>query len=138
MARGLAGLFAAAMLVFATSSLAQMSATGLVDALNTRLGVGDQQAWSGAGAVLRLAQERLPPAEFSIIEDAVPGVRDLLAAAPAVDASGGGLAPLAESFVLLGMSPELVPQFAESVIGYVRSGGGEPVAGLLERALLGR
>lgn len=137
MARGLAGLLAVVMVVFATPALAQMSATQLVDALNTRLGVDDQQAWAGAGAVLRLAQERLPPAEFSIIEGAVPGARDLLAAAPAVDASPGGLEPLAESFVLLGMSPELAPQFAQSVIGYVRSGGGEPVAGLLERALIG-
>jgi Protein of unknown function VcgC/VcgE (DUF2780) len=148
----LCGLLVALMLAGAQPALAQMSATELVETLKTDLGVNERQASGGAGAVLKLAEERLGPSEFSMIEDSVPGADQLLEAAPALgEAPGalggassalglsdlGGLAPLTGAFSLLGMSPEMIPQFAETVLGYVQSGGGEPVAGLLQRALLG-
>jgi hypothetical protein len=148
----LCGLFVALIVAGAEPALAQMSASDLVEALQTELGVNERQASGGAGAVLKLAEERLGPAEFSMVEEAVPGVSQLLSAAPALgEAPGelagassalglgdlGALTPLTGSFSMLGMSPEMIPQFTEAVIGYVQSGGGEPVAGLLQRALLG-
>jgi hypothetical protein len=146
------GLVVALVVAGAEPALAQMSASDLVAALQTELGVNERQASGGAGAVLKLAQERLGPAEFSMVEEAVPGADQLLAAAPALgEAPGalggassalgladlGPLTPLTGSFSILGMSPEMIPPFTEAVIGYVQSGGGEPVAGLLQRALLG-
>jgi hypothetical protein len=148
----LLGLLIALTLVGAQPAAAQMSATDLVETLRTQLGVNDRQATGGAGAVLKLAQERLGPAEFSIVEEAVPGAGDLLGQAPALGAAPGelggassalglgdlgGLTPLTGAFSILGMSPELIPQFTDIVLEYVQSGGGEPVAGLLQRALLG-
>jgi len=84
----------------------------LVGQLTKGLGVSQDQAVGGAGALFGLAKSRLKPEEFGKVSSAVPGMDGLLAAAPhsslgaasplgsigsALPGVAGGLAPVAES-----------------------------------------
>lgn len=114
---------------------AQAQMTELVATLSARLGITREQAVRGAGAVFRLAQQRLSPPEFAIIAESVPGIRRVLDAAPAVGETSGGIDDLAVPFSLLDMPPDLIPPFVEIVLDFVRQTGSDPIAGLLRRTL---
>ena len=107
----------------------------LVATLSARLGINREQAAGGAGAIFRLAEQRLSPAEFSIITGSLPGIGRLLDVAPAVAAQGGGLEDLVLPFSLLGMPSPLIPPFVELVLDFARADGSGPAAGLLRRTL---
>lgn len=49
----------------------------------------EEQATGGAGLLLKLAQDKLGGGEFAHIAENVPGIEDMLAAAPSE--GGGGL-----------------------------------------------
>jgi len=108
----------------------------LIATLGARLGITGEQAAGGAGAVFRLAEQRLSPAEFSIIAGSLPGVDGLLEIAPAVAGQAGGLDDLALPFALLGMPQALIAPFVGIVLDFASANGSEPVAGLLRRTLL--
>ena len=116
-------------------SAARAQMTDLVATLSARLGITREQAVRGAGAVFRLAQQRLSPAEFSIIAESVPGIDRVLDAAPAVGEAAGGIDDLALPFSLLGMPSSLIVPVVEIVLDFVEATGGDPVAGLLRRTL---
>jgi hypothetical protein len=123
-------------LIGTTSASAQMP--DLIATVSARLGVTREQSAGGVGAVFRLAEQRLSPAEFSIIAGSLPGVDGVLDAAPAVAASAGGIDDLAAPFALLGMPSALIPPFVAIVLDYAGAQGSEPVAGLLRRTLVDR
>ena len=131
----LGGICLALALIGASGARAQMP--DLIATLSARLGITREQAARGAGAVFRLAEQRLSPAEFSIIAGSLPGVDRVLDAAPAVAASSGGIEDLAAPFALLGMPSSLIPPFVASVLDFAAANGSEPVAGLLRRTLVG-
>ncbi|NBC31916.1 MAG: hypothetical protein GVY13_04500 [Alphaproteobacteria bacterium] len=54
----------------------------LIGTLTSSLGVTEAQAVGGAGAIFGLAQQRLSPDEFATVSESMPGVEDLIAAAP--------------------------------------------------------
>ena len=104
-------------------STASATASELVGALTQKLGVTEQQATGGAGALFGLAQSKLSPDHFSQVARVVPGMEGLLQAAPTGGATGrmadaatsaassllgksgenlGGLASLAGPFSQLG------------------------------------
>jgi hypothetical protein len=123
------------MLIGAGAAHAQV--TDLVATLSLRLGLTREQAVRGAGAVFRLASQRLGPAEFSIIAESVPGIARVVDAAPAIAETGGGLDDLTVPFSLLGIAPSLIPAFVEIVVDFVGTAGSDPAAGLLRRSLVG-
>jgi len=123
----------------------------LVSMLTQTLGVNEPQAKGGAGLLFRMAKEKLG-GNFSQIEAAVPGMQDLLSAAPEAGGLGGalgglaqsvgggagnlgGLASLAGGFSKLGLDSGMVGKFLPVILSFVRSKGGDSVKTLLEGAL---
>jgi hypothetical protein len=129
----------------------------LIQQLINNLGVNEEQAKGGAGLLFNLAKEKLGSGEFQQIANVVPGMTDLLKAAPEsgggmmntlgsmATAFGGGLggkmeglgnlAKLAGGFSQLGLSADMIGKFAPIVLSFVQSQGGESLKGLLEKAL---
>ncbi|MCK0154092.1 DUF2780 domain-containing protein [Alcanivorax sp. S6407] len=112
----------------------------LVDSLSTDLGVTQQQAAGGAGALLAMAQNNLSADQFSGILSQVPGLDSLLGGG-----EGGGLAGsmlgnisslegVTKVFSSLGLSPDMIAQFAPKILGFL---GGEGVAGTVLDSLSG-
>jgi hypothetical protein len=126
---------------------------GLVDILVQQLGISPQQALGGSGAIFQLAQGSMTPQAFSALSQSVPGMTDMLNAAPAVSSplgmggvsgllgnTGAGAAinnaaALASSFQQLNLSPNMVGQFVPIVTDYVRTTSGQVTADLLNSAL---
>jgi hypothetical protein len=64
------------------------SASGLVGLLTQQLGVTETQAKGGAGALFDFAKSKLSKADFAKVAAAVPGMDDLLRAAPKSGGTG--------------------------------------------------
>ena len=124
---------------------------GLVDLLSSKLGVTKDQAAGGAGSIFQLAKQNLSVKDFSTVSKAVPGIDQMLGAAPKVEGSSsslgkissmmgnnklGGMAGLTSSFEKLGMSGDMVSKFTPIILDYVKNKGGENVMNLLKGALL--
>ncbi|ABA57599.1 hypothetical protein Noc_1094 [Nitrosococcus oceani ATCC 19707] len=125
----------------------------LADILVNQLGVSNQQAMGGAGAIFQEARTNMKPQDFTTLSQSVPGMSDMLKAAPKVSGSApgmagglssmmgdannalGSMASLASSFQQLNLSPDMVSQFVPVVTNYVRNTGGQAVANLLQSAL---
>lgn len=61
---------------------------GLASILTSQLGVSQEQALGGAGALFKAAKENLDPQTFTALSQSVPGMSNLLGAAPQVSKSG--------------------------------------------------
>lgn len=123
----------------------------LTDALVTRLNVDERQARGGAGVLFRAARDRLGAAEFDQLVGDVPGVRELLRAAPSP--SGGGLlgglasalggnsallASVMTGFDALGLTRHHAKQFVPVILEHLRAHAGQDRVERLERALRSR
>ncbi len=128
--------------------------TELLGMLTSQLGVKEEQASGGAGLLFKMAQEKLG-GDFSQVASALPGVMDLISAAPASNAGGSGLmgmagsamsalgvggdlgdlAKMAGAFESLGLDMDTVMKFAPIVMSYAQSEGGEAVVALLKKAI---
>ena len=125
----------------------------LVDMLTSKVsGVSADQAAGGAGAIFGFAKDQLSVDDFGKVADAVPEMDSLLKAAPKpedsegqlggmssmlsnIGGSAGGLASLAGSFDQLGLSADMIQQFAPVVMDYVEIGGGADTMNLLKGVL---
>lgn len=123
------------------------STMGLVSSLTKNLGVSNEQAMGGAGALLGLAKKTLSSSEFAKISESIPGMDSLLSAAPKAagltEKLGGlggstdtasGLASVAGSFSKLGLSPDMAGKFVPEILDYTKSSGGEGVMNMLKGA----
>ena len=124
---------------------------GLVDLLSSQLGVSKDQAEGGAGSIFQLAKQNLSVEDFSSIAKAVPGIDQMIGAAPKVEGSSstlggissmmgsnklGGMAGLTSSFEKLGLSGDMVSKFTPIILDYVKNKGGVTAMNLLKGALL--
>jgi len=126
---------------------------GLVDLLSSQLGVSKHQAEGGAGSIFQLAKQNLSVEDFSSIAKAVPGIDQMIGAAPKIEKSSGtlggissmmgsssnklgGLSGLTSSFEKLGLSGDMVNKFTPIILDYVKNKGGEHAMNLLKGALL--
>lgn len=124
----------------------------LVSQLVGQLGISEQQAQGGTGALLKAAQERMDPAEFDQLLGAVPGVRELLQAAPQHSATGGLLSGIASmiggeqsdmaqatrlltAFGSLNLGKDEIMKFVPIVVDYLKTHGGESIVDDLRAAL---
>lgn len=124
----------------------------LVNQLMNRVGVNEHQARAGTGALLKAAQERMDPGEFEQLLGSVPGVRDLLQAAPQQSATGGLLSGIASmiggdksdmaqatrlltAFGSLNMGKDEIMKFLPVVTDYLKTHGGESIVDDLRAAL---
>ena len=64
---------------------------GLVDILTQQLGISQHQALGGAGAIFQTAQTGMDPQAFSTLSQSVPGITEMLNAAPVVSNPLGGM-----------------------------------------------
>ncbi len=129
---------------------AEKSATsdsGLVSTLTSSLGVSNEQATGGAGAIFGYAKDKLSPADFSKVSESMPEVDSLIKAAPAGESGGGavgmvsalgagggagaGMGALAGSFSKLGLAPDMLGKFIPIVMQYANNKGGSAVSSLL-------
>lgn len=126
----------------------------LTDILVSQLSVSQQQALGGAGALFQVAKQNMEPQAFSTLSQSVPGMNDMLAAAPTpsdpvsslagslssmmgdTDNTLGTVASLATSFNELNLSPDMVGQFIPIMTEYVKNTSGQVTANLLQAALL--
>jgi len=124
---------------------------GIVQLLTNQLGISPNQAAGGAGSIFRTARENMTPQAFETVSQSVPGMDDLLAAAPALPATGlpggvssmlgggsnqlGSAAALASAFQQLNLSPDMIGQFIPIITNSLESTGGSAAAGLLRSAL---
>lgn len=121
----------------------------IISVLTEQLGITEEQAKGGAGAIFSMAKEKLGDADFSGIAEVVPGMDDLLEAAPesggltgalgglASKFGGGGeklgaLASLAGGFKGLGLDSGMVGKFIPIITSFVQSKGGDSIKGLLD------
>ena len=126
----------------------------LVAALSKEIGATPEQAAGAAGALFGVAKSRLKADEFSQVANAVPGMDQLLKAAPksggdagksggaaaglAMSKLGGsasGLASAASAFSTLGLSPDMVGKAVPVLTSFVSKSGGKNVGSLLAGAL---
>jgi hypothetical protein len=128
----------------------------LVDLLVGQFGISSQQAIGGAGAIFSLAQQRMSPANFAKVSNAVPGMDHYLASVPRQNGtpsggllgaaaavlmggqgntSSGGLADVGNAFQGLGLNSGMVSQFIPVLLQYIQSQGGNAVMNLLQSAL---
>jgi Protein of unknown function VcgC/VcgE (DUF2780) len=134
----------------AAATAATKASPELVGALSKELGSTPEQAAGAAGALFGVAKSRLSPEEFSQVSKAVPGMTELLKAAPgkaAVGTSGAsgamsqltgsaaGLAGAASSFSKLGLKPDMVGKAVPVLTSFVSKSGGADVGKLLAGAL---
>ncbi len=124
----------------------------LVGILSQQLGISPVQAMGGAGSIFSVARQMMGPSKFGLVNNAVPGMSQMLGAAPnlagsnsllgsAASALGGGtnlgqMAMLASSFQSLGLNAGMVNQFIPVILQYVQSQGGPSTMGLLQSALM--
>tara|TARA_R110002049_G_scaffold291436_2_gene475379 strand:- start:396 stop:1118 length:723 start_codon:yes stop_codon:yes gene_type:complete len=124
-------------------------AMGLLPTLTSQLGVTETQAEGGMGSLLQVAKGALSSDEFGQLSQGIPGMDTLLAAAPALGSkssggnalsgmlsNAGGMAAglgamgkLTEQFEALGLSSDMIMQFANIAISYFSSSDAPEGAG---------
>ncbi|MDJ0897921.1 MAG: DUF2780 domain-containing protein [Xenococcus sp. MO_188.B8] len=128
----------------------------LIGLLTQGLNVNEDQAKGGAGLIFQLAKQQLGDSDFAQVANAVPGLDDLLGAAPqeesgmmgaigslagALGGSGGtlgklaGLASLVGGFEQLGLNPDMIGQFVPIILSFAQNQGGDNVKELLAAIL---
>jgi hypothetical protein len=140
----------------AASAAKAVQPGSLAELLIQRTGVTAAQAQGGAGALFQVAKNKMQPEAFAQLEQAVPGMNEMLGAVPAqtqpsggltgrlssiAGASGGtagNLVAVVSAFQQQGMSPAMVQQFVPVVVDYVKAHGNEALLNSLSAALVGR
>ena len=136
-----------AMGIFSITGQVSADTSKLIGSLVDTLGVSEEQATGGSGAVFKEAKNNMSPVDYSQLLSAVPGIDSLISAAPQtgglagkasslLGGSGGSMAGLADSFSKLGLSPDMVNQFVPVILDFVQSEGGQQAMTLLKNALI--
>ncbi len=127
----------------------------LIGLLTQGLGVNEDQAKGGTGLIFQLAKQQLGDSDFAQVANVIPGLDELLGAAPqeetgVMSAIGGlagafggggtlgklaGLASLAGGFDQLGLKPDMISQFLPIILSFVQNQGGDSIKDLLEGVL---
>lgn len=116
------------------------------------LGLDQNQAEGGMGALLKMAQGSLSGSEFSSLSNAIPGADKMLSAVPALDSGSGmsgllsgaggslgnslqGSALVYDAFEKLGISRELAAPMVDVAKNYLQANASEDTVGLLMKGL---
>ncbi len=125
---------------------------GLVGLLTQKLGVTEEQAKAGAGAIFNMAKGKLGAQNFAKVADAVPEMDDLLKAVPGIGGLGGsvgskmptlggaveetgGLSSLSGVFSGIGLQSDMVNKFVPVILSYAETKGGPAVKSILAGVL---
>jgi len=136
--------------IFSLSGQVQADTGKLIGSLTDLLGVTQEQAEGGAGAIFREAKNNMDTGDYSRLLDAIPGIDSLIRAAPQISGLAGkasslfgsssdsiqGLSALTDSFAKLGLSPDMINKYADIVLEFVQSEAGQQMMTMLKSALL--
>ena len=118
--------------MFRMPSIASLTSNPLVSSLMSGLGLNANQAVGGAGALLGLAQAKLPKADWSTLSKVVPGASSLISQAKSL---GGikkfeSLAALAPAFGKIGLTNDQVKSTQGALSDFITkaTGGGADLA----------
>lgn len=138
------------------ASAGTSSTMDLVSMLTSQLGVTETQASGGAGALFGMAKGALSETDYGTVASAIPGIGDLINAAPAVSKSTSGVsskmtgltsglgsltkavdsankfAAVNDQFKQLGLDAGMVSQFVPILLSFANSAGGETVMNILK------
>jgi hypothetical protein len=120
--------------VVAACSSMKSAANPMIGALTSSLGVTEDQAMGGVGAMLTLAQEKLTSGQFDQVAKYVPGASkyiDMAKSLGAVSGPLGGMSGLTSAMGKLGISPATAAKFVPAVTDYVGKVGGADVGNML-------
>jgi len=135
--------------IFSISGQVYADTSKLIGSLTDLLGVNQEQAAGGAGAIFREAKNNMSAADYSQLLNAIPGIDSLIQTAPQVSgmaakasslfggSSGSmqGLSALTDSFAKLGLSPDMVNKYVGIVLDFVQSEAGQQAMTMLKSAL---
>ncbi|WP_076538166.1 DUF2780 domain-containing protein [Shewanella sp. UCD-KL21] len=137
--------------VAATEAVADAQSTDLVGNVMSQLGLNQQQAEGGLGALLSLAQSNLGDSDFSQISDSIPGTDALMAAVPALSSDSGmtgllsqagdigksleGASMVYDTFEALGIKKEYVAPMVDIAKSYLETNGSEGTVDMLMKGL---
>ncbi|WJG09472.1 DUF2780 domain-containing protein [Aliiglaciecola sp. LCG003] len=126
----------------------------MVAILAKNLGVNNQQAQGGLGSIFNYVKGNISADKFNQLSDSLPGVSDLINAAPDVSQlkESGGLAGLMDKaaeyndslkainnvkkqFEALGLKPEMIMQYVEQAKAYLDTEQGQQAKQLLMQGL---
>jgi hypothetical protein len=126
----------------ATSAAAAAAGTAGVDVagtLGSTLGLTSDQSAGAVGAVMSLAQQKLPASDYSKVATSVPNSAGYIQKAKdlgAIPATGvADKSGLDAAYAKLGISPEVASQVTPLVVQYAGKVGGSTVQGLLAGVL---
>lgn len=132
------------------------SAMGLVKMLTDQLGVTEKQAAGGAGSLFQMAKQSLSENDFGKVSESLPGISQLISAAPEAPESSSGLSgkmgdvakgmgslkktadnvnqlnTVKNQFAELGLDEGMVSKFIPIVLQYANTQGGKTVMNLLK------
>ena len=154
MKKGMAGFIVMCGLVCFSMSSGYASTSGdLVSLLVSQLGVTEQQAEGGAGAVFKTAQDNLQADDYATLIHSVPEITGLVEKAPVLKkessswmSSASSLLgdsgkkaestnSLLDSFTSLGMGGDMLANFTPIISNYLQKNGGDICVKLLQSVL---
>ena len=141
-----------AMIVFAMISVKQANANLLIDMLMSKLGVNETQANAGTGVLLKYLQSQVSEGDFDIVSDGIEGgAASYIKAAEQAGAYKSAISRFGKSsesvnapgllsnasgpFKKLGMKSDLIPQFGEIIMAYLKQKGKEKAMNIFAKML---
>lgn len=109
--------------------VSKLASNPLVSSLMSGLGLNANQAVGGAGALLGLAQQNMPKADWSKLAGAIPGSSDLIKTAKSLGGISkfSNLAGLTSAFGKMGLTPDHVSKLTPSMGDYVTKVAGPEI-----------
>ena len=121
----------------------------LISQLISQLGINEEQATGGAGAIFKLIKEQLADGDFSKLTSAIGGIESLIGQAPQAEGAskllgglgsmfggaGGSLAALGTltgAFRSLNLDLDMAAKFAPIILDFVRRKAGDDIANVLQ------
>ncbi len=129
-----------------------MAISSLISTLVSQLGIQESQAKGGAGLLFSQIKDSLG-GDFSQVASALPGVNDLISAAPQAGgiaklagglmgaiggekAAGlGNLASLASGFSQLKLDQGMITKFVPIVLNFAQNQGGQQIADMIRKVV---
>ncbi|MBS0150757.1 MAG: DUF2780 domain-containing protein [Nitrospira sp.] len=120
------------LIAFELSGCANLPTASIQDALAsmvaTQHSIGPSQGKAALGSILNLAKEKMPIADFSTLNNALPAMDTYLKEATDVKAVTGPIvdqAGLESAFAKVGLGPKMVPRITKTMSDFVGNTGGE-------------
>ena len=118
----------------------------LVKNLSGKLAIKPEQAAGAAGSIFGFAKTKLSAEDFGKVSNSVPGMDQLLKAAPVMNSpatsmlsqvapSAVGISSLAGSFEKLGLKPDMIGKFTPEILSFVQTKGGDSTKNILSNVL---